>query len=289
LCKVDLLLPRGRVSGFRRLDLVTYGGMVGSKTRQAKQAHELGTRVIGGLRKHKPGAGRPARYLLSGLLKCSECHAGFVLSNGTRYQCASHVNGGDGACKVSISVTRERAERLIKNGVRTSLFHPDILAQMEKLYSGAQAPAVDCSARLATLDQQERNLTAAIKDGGDIPALLAALKDVKTDRVKLSAAQDAIRARPVPRSAESLERRIERLLQQLDSGDEAARAVMQQVFPDGIWLQPSPCGKYLIAILDADGLGLLLYDGWREEALEAFRVGNSMVAGAGFEPATFGL
>jgi hypothetical protein len=64
---------------------------------------------------------------------------------------------------------------------------------------------------------------------------------------------------------------------------------MQQVFPDGIWLQPSPCGKYLIAILDADGLGLLLYDGWREEALKAFRVENSMVAGAGFEPATFGL
>ena len=174
------------------------------KDRQAKQAHELGTRVVGGLRKHKPGAGRPAKYLLSGLLKCSECHAGFILSNGTRYQCASHVNGGNDACKVSISVTRERAERLIKNCVRTHLFHPDILAQMEKLYSGAQAPAVDCSARLATLDQQERNLTAAIKDGGDIPALLAALKDVQTERAKLRPGQDAFRARPVPRSAEPL-------------------------------------------------------------------------------------
>ena len=258
------------------------------KDRQAKQAHELGTRVIGGLRKHKPGAGRPAKYLLSGLLKCAECHAGFILSNGTRYQCASHVNGGNDACKVSISVTRERAERQIRGCVRTHLSHPDILAQMEKLYSGAQAPAVDCSARLATLDQQERNLTAAIKDGGDIPALLAALKDVQTERAKLRAAQDAFRVRPVPRSAESLERRIERLLQQLDSSDEGARAVMQQVFPDSIWLQPSGCGKYLIAVLNAEGLGLLLYD-WQAEALEMFRVENSMVAGAGFEPATFGL
>jgi hypothetical protein len=34
--------------------------------------------------------------------------------------------------------------------------------------------------------------------------------------------------------------------------------------PGGIWLHPRPCGKYLIAILDADGLGLLLYDGWRQ-------------------------
>ena len=92
----------------------------------------------------------------------------------------------------------------------------------------------------------------------------------------------------MPRSAEPLERRIERLLQQLDSSDEGARAVMQQVFPDSIWLQPSACGKYLIALLNAEGLGLLLYD-WQAEALEMFRVENSMVAGAGFEPATFGL
>jgi hypothetical protein len=43
------------------------------KDRQAKQARELGVRVIGGLRKHRPGGGRPSKYLLSGLLKCDAC------------------------------------------------------------------------------------------------------------------------------------------------------------------------------------------------------------------------
>ncbi len=47
---------------------------------------------------------------------------------------------------------RERAERLIKNCVRSHLFDPGFLAEMEKLHRGAQAPVVDYSARLATLD-----------------------------------------------------------------------------------------------------------------------------------------
>jgi hypothetical protein len=85
-------------------------------------------------------------------------------------------------------VPRERAERLIKNCVRSHLFDPGFLAEMEKLHRGAQAPVVDYSARLATLDQQDCNLTAAVKEGGDMPALLAALKDVQAERAKLKAA-----------------------------------------------------------------------------------------------------
>jgi hypothetical protein len=108
---------------------------------------------------------------------------------------------------------------------------------------------------------------------------------VQAERAKLRAAQDTTKARPTLRAAEPVERRIQSLLDKLDAGDEAARAVMEQMFPHGIWLEPSPCGKYLIALLGSDGVGLLLYDGWREEALAAFRVENSMVAGAGLRRA----
>jgi len=75
---------------------------------------------------------------------------------------------------------------------------------MEKLYSGAQPPVFDCSARLATLDQQEWNLTTAIKDGVDIPALLSALKDVQAECAKLKAGQSAIAASPAQGPSEPI-------------------------------------------------------------------------------------
>ena len=256
------------------------------KDRQAKQAHELGTRVTGGLRKHKPGAGRPARYLLSGLLKCVECGAGFVLANATRYMCASHTNGGASACAVSLSVPRERAERIIRECVEVELLDPNRLAEMEKTLLAHDPPPVDYSARLAELGGQERNLTTAIKGGGDIPTLLTALKDVQAERAKLQAAggtRQATKSRKA--SQEPVERRAKRMLEALAEGGPAARSVMQALFPRSIWLQRDATGRFLWACF-ADGVGAALFD---QEVTEFPLVGNSMVAGVGFEPTTFGL
>jgi hypothetical protein len=128
------------------------------KDRQLKQAHELGVRVIGGLRKHKPGAGRPSKYVLSGLLKCEACRAGFVLSNGLRYQCASHTNGGDAACAISLSVPKERAERIILGFAEREA--PTILAALDR-YSEVHA-STDYRPRIAVLEREIANLTDAI-------------------------------------------------------------------------------------------------------------------------------
>ena len=103
------------------------------KARQEQQADRLGTRVIGGLRKNRSGAGRPSKYMLSGLLRCSECHGGFVLASGVRYHCASHVNGGDAACKVILSVPRYRVEKLILDFTEHEL--PRILTEAEARYT----------------------------------------------------------------------------------------------------------------------------------------------------------
>jgi hypothetical protein len=68
----------------------------------------------------------------------------------------------------------------------------------------------------------------------------------------------------------------------ISAGGEGARAVMQDLFPTSIWLQPDPSNRFLIAILGTDGAGALFYD-WHDCAGEFPIVGNSMVAGAGFE------
>jgi hypothetical protein len=231
------------------------------KDRQSMRAEEFGTRVVKGLRKarvRRPGGGRPSRYLLSGLLHCAECEAGFVLSNGTRYQCASHVNGGDAACPVSLSLPRQLAEDKILNFTRTQLFHPERLAELERLFRQQQSQPVDYTAQLAKLDKEARNLTAAIKAGGEIATLVEALKSVQGERAKLQAAMAA--RTPVPRAAmEPAERRAQRVLEQIEGGGDVGREALRQVFPEGFRLERAPSGKHFVAV-GRDGVEGLFWD-----------------------------
>jgi site-specific DNA recombinase len=59
------------------------------KARQARQSHGAGALVRGGLRKRRGGAGRPGKYLLTGLLTCGVCGASFVMRNRAFYACAA--------------------------------------------------------------------------------------------------------------------------------------------------------------------------------------------------------
>ena len=271
------------------------------KTRQAKQSHELGQRVIGGLRKHRPGGGRPSKYLLSGLLKCDACHAGFVLSNGARYQCASHTNGGSSACSVSLSLLKDRAEQIILDFTEREL--PGILASVEARYRQPDGP-VDHSAEIRELEKQQARLASAIKLGGELKVLVGELKATGAKIARLQA-QSVLPATPAHIIArEPLERRLARTLAQLKQGGETAQGVLREVFPAGFWLYPDPDGRrYLWAVTQtaaaADWQNHVEADGhlpaqYRARVYNANgrpeeKVGNSMVAGAGFEPATFGL
>jgi site-specific DNA recombinase len=286
------------------LRIVSDGLWAKVKERQSKQAHELGRRVIGGLRKHRPGAGRPSKYLLSGLLRCKGCQAGFVLSNGARYQCASHTNGGDGACDVSLSLLKDRAEQIILDFVSAEL--PTILEAVEARYRQPEH-SVDRSAEVGELEKQRERLVAAIKAGGELEVLVAELKvtEVKLANIKLA---DVIPVAPAHLvSRDPMERRVERMRAQLARGGEIAQGVLRDLFPTGFWLYPDPDGKRRLwahamtglspdwqSYVDADGhlpgkYWPRVYSAADAAPVAAGVVGNSMVAGAGFEPATFGL
>ena len=106
------------------------------RARQALRSAELGARIKEGKRHsasrtNAPGSGAPPRYLLSGLLRCGVCGASFVLTNITRYQCASHVNGR--ACTNRISVKRDLVEDRIVDTIRADLSDPDVIAEVESL------------------------------------------------------------------------------------------------------------------------------------------------------------
>lgn len=114
------------------------------------------------------GAARRAEaLLLSGILKCGKCRASFALSNGVRYQCSSHHDGGESACGVSLSVPRERVERIILDCVENRLLDPAQLAQAEERYRAATSSIViDYGPKIVELERQRANLVDAITTGG---------------------------------------------------------------------------------------------------------------------------
>jgi len=169
-----------------------------------------------------------------------------VLSNGERYQCASHVNGGDHACKVKVSVPRERAERIILECVQTQLFDPALLAELEKKFKAAGAPVIDYAARFRVLEAQEKNIIDAIAATGHSPAMLERLTEIEAKRSRMTAACTLRRlCKPLarPRRAASAESGADP--EQLAAGGEAAHAAMRDVFPKGIDLEVHPSGRFL--------------------------------------------
>jgi hypothetical protein len=201
--------------------------------------------------------------LLSGSLRCAACRSSFALSNGTRYQCASHHDGGNEACPVALSVPRDRIERVFREFMAGPEL-PQRLSDLEARWLSSQAVTIDYQPRIAQLEQQRTNLIQAIKSGGLAAELGPELKRLASELEQLKAMSQP---KPEPRkaSAESIERRVERMLDRLAEGGEVAQGVVRDLFPGGIWLYPDPDGgRFLLAaaqtalpprvtLVDADG------------------------------------
>ena len=268
-----------------RLRIVPDGLWQRAKARQELQSHDLGVRVKGGLRRVR----QPSKYLLSGSLRCEACRAAFALSNGTRYQCASHHDGGDDACSISLSVPRDRIERIFCEYMASPEL-PQRLSEMEARWLSSQPVMIDCRPRIAELEMQRANLVTAIKSGGLASELGAELKSISSELEQLKALSQA---KPQPRRApkETVEQRVARMLDRLSQGGEIAQGVVRELFPGGIWLYPDPDGgRFLWAVaqtamprletlVDVNGLTLpeafpRVYNAIAGEPRNAARVGD---------------
>jgi site-specific DNA recombinase len=252
------------------------------KARQALQSHVSGGKVKAGLRRRRPGGGHPGKYLLSGMLKCAACQASFALSNGTRYQCSSHHQGGPAACEVSLSVPRQRVESVVMDCVENVLLDTRRLIDIEERYraSAAATVVVDHRPRLAELDREVRNISDAIAKGLLSDALAARLKAAEAERARLLAERSKPPAVPRMLSVEAIERRRADLLRRLAEGGDIARSVLRELFPNAIQLEPDELGRYLWAVFvdDFDACRISLLYNSREERLQA----NAAAMLAGF-------
>ena len=73
--------------------------------------------------------GGKVKYLLSGLLKCNECGANYILTSKASYQCSGSVGG---ACGNKVRVRRDLVEEKILDPVRKELLAPERVDAMAK-------------------------------------------------------------------------------------------------------------------------------------------------------------
>ncbi len=141
--------------------------------------------------------------------------------------------------------------------VETYLFDPARLADVEKRYAASTPITVDYSPQLSKVAKQERNLANAIKEGGHMPTLVAALREVQAERERLEKVAGGAQVISVRRAnTEPVARRIERMRARLAEGGDVARDVLAELFRTSIWLEDN--GEQFYALFE-DGLGSALF------------------------------
>jgi site-specific DNA recombinase len=253
------------------------------------------------------GARRP-KSLLSGLIFCGCCGGPYSLRGADRFACSNHISKG--TCDNSRTIPRGELERRVLAGLKDRMMAPEVAAEAMRAYaeetnrlnrerrSNGDAWRVE----LAKVEKDIRGIIEAIKAGmfhesmkgemsalearkGELNALLA---DVPEDKRDLLPAASAIYAKKVEKLTEALNRPNER-----PQAAETLRMLIEKIV-----LTPGPERGEILATLHGE-LSTILE--WTERqafgkagrttkpAVGAAGMSVSVVAGAGFEPATFRL
>lgn len=219
-----------------------------------------------------PGA-KP-KYVLSGLMVCGVCGASMVVVDRYRYGCAANKDRGPDVCSNNLRVARARAETVLLQTVREELLSEQAFRAFEsEARRVLKETAPDPAAARRALQEAERiraNLIENIRQGVVSPAVRAELLKAEA---AVSAAQEALssveRTQPsqmLPRARETWKRLVANV-EKVEAVSEAREALRELL--GTIKLTPENGG--LVAEL-----------GVAQSEI-------AVVAGAGFEPATFGL
>ena len=241
----------------------------------------------------KTGPGQP-KYILSGLLRCGECGAAMIIVNARHaYQCSDFHNGA--CCTNDKKVYRSDAEDIILQSIRKELLSPKRIKQAreymtKKLADHSKGGASkEIKRDLRTIQGELANVSDAIAKVGLSATLqdkLVELEDRERDlrgnmeRAKKTASRDPARA--LNHALTALKRQIANL------GDlDAAHATRIRDALSAV-LKPvhlKPDGDFLKVTISFDGRSAV----FQTNSAPKKGAEIALVAGAGFEPATFGL
>ena len=241
-------------------------------------------------------ARRPV-YLLSGLLKCGVCGGGVSKISAHHYGCSNARNRG--ICDNWLTIRRDVIEESVLVGIKSRLMHPDLVKEFiaeyyrefNRLGATRDSERQEAERGLAKAEREIREVIDAIKSGMRSPTLsaeLEALEERKSALEKDLATEPPPPVRLHPKLAEVYRQKIQNLRDALNQDDSRTdAAVILRGLIDEIRLIPrdGQLDIYLVgnlaAILD---LCAKKNPGARDTGVQI-----TLVAGAGFEPATFRL
>jgi site-specific DNA recombinase len=142
-----------------------------------------------------------SKYLLTGLLKCGLCGGSVYVKSSSRkgaralfYGCMTHHLRGRMACVNNLLTPMNRANEEVLAVLERDVLHPDVTKTVvRKALDKFRASERDWSERrqalhkqIAAVDIEIGRLVAAISSGGDIPALVEAVKAANDRTIALS-------------------------------------------------------------------------------------------------------
>ena len=264
-------------------------------------------------------------YLLSGLLKCGVCGAAMVVYGGKKnentgrvyrgYQCPSRKRRGSSTCSNTLTISQEKIETAVIEELKKTLFTPENVAfyeaQFRRAFQDAREEArvdahiKDLERQLGEAKKAVENLLGYLKAHGhsdavarDLTQAEARVRGLEGDLASASPSGRFVFSPP----ARAIRDSLMRLQATLYADPVAAREMLKAVLGE-LTLTPKPVDAE-IPVTEPTKAGAAgpQKEESRTPCYEVsgsiflpnllIRLGSggpSVVAGAGFEPATFGL
>ncbi len=241
---------------------------------------------------------RRPKYLFSGLTKCTECGGGYVMYWRDRLACFSARSRG--TCTNRLTISRQEVEERVLVALRDKLMRRDLfedfcreyVRELNRLRMEHRASLSHGRQELAAVEREIRKLIQAIKDGVSALSIKDELLSLEARKAELQSRLDAPEMLELlhPRMADVYREKVGNLCLALESEESrtAAREAIRALI-EAILLEPD--GERLKITLKGDLAGMLsaARDSKRSPDTGDLMVQIKLVAGAGFEPATFGL
>ena len=243
---------------------------------------------------------RPKR-LFSGLIFCGVCGAAYTGSGQDRLRCFAHVERG--TCDNGHTVKMEEVERRVLDGLRDKLLAGDVVAAFIREYQeGAKRQRQEASGRrgamemeLRAIERQIQNAVAAISAGAISTALVESLNAAERRKAHLQAELASLETDTVVDFHPSLSDRYKRILDRLQAAlnsevagtRQAAMEIVRTLVSRIVIFPGEKRGEVSIG-LDGEIVPILQIARMADQAGDLGSM-VKVVAGAGFEPATFRL
>lgn len=267
----------------------------------------------------KPIMHTKSKSLLAGLLRCSKCTGSMTVvgskrANGVLYKqygCTTHYSRGASICTNKMTISEAKAIEMVTGGIRAVFTKPTIVEDLTALYdrhaaiAEKKADAEDALGhQLAAAERKVKNLYEAVAKLELTDSLREAIKQAEADVLALRerASRDRRRGKLISHPTR-IRAFIDNLLATLNREPQAARALLLK-HVGRVPLRPTEEGYRWDGEFVMDGEAICSDPENRRSAGQPERQTpdpaglpqrdsqvsqGSLVAGAGFEPTTFGL